>query len=151
MAELLTPEIKARIGTASPEIRVEVTRRDIQKYAVSTGQRARKHLDGDEAPPLFHFGYSMEILPPEQLRRDGIAEDKLIPPLPLKRVMAGNSDTTYHRPIRPGDRLVITRRLKDIYEKQGKSGPLIFVVTETLIETADGEPVLNEVTSLIAR
>ena len=64
--------------------------------------------------------------------------------------MAGNSDTTYHRPIRPGDRLVITRRLKDIYEKQGKSGPLIFVVTETLIETADGEPVLNEVTSLIA-
>ena len=122
MAELLTPDIKARIGTASPEIRVEVTRRDIQKYAVSTGQRARKYLDGDEAPPLFHFGYSMEILPPEQLRKDGIAEDKLIPPLPLKRVMAGNSDTTYHRPIRPGDRLVITRRLKDIYEKQGKSG-----------------------------
>jgi len=151
MAELLTPEIKARIGTASPEIRVEVTRRDIQKYAVSTGQRARKYLDGDEAPPLFHFSYAIEILPPEQLRKDGVAGDKLIPPLPLKRLMAGSSDTTYHRPICPGDRLVVTRRLKDIREKAGKSGPLIFVVIETEVETESGEPVLNEITSLIAR
>lgn len=151
MPELLTPEIKARIGDANPTIHVEVTRRDIQKYAVSTGQTARKYLDGDEAPPLFHFGYSMDILPPEKLRKDGIAEDKLIPPLPLKRVMAGSSDTVYHRPIRPGDKLAITRRLKDLYEKEGKSGPLIFVVTEVVVETADGEPVLNETTSLIAR
>ncbi len=151
MADLLTPEIKARIGTANPPIRVEVTRRDIQKYAVSTGQKARKYLDGDEAPPLFHFGYSMEILPPEALRNDGIAEDKLIPPLPLKRVMAGNSDTVYHRPIRPGDKLVITRVLKDIYQKDGKTGPLIFVVTETVVKTEAGAPVLNETTSLIAR
>ncbi|HBD13116.1 MAG TPA: acyl dehydratase [Porticoccaceae bacterium] len=151
MPELLTPEIKARIGDANPTLHVEVTRRDIQKYAVSTGQTAKKYLDGDEAPPLFHFGYSLEVLPPEKLRKDGIAEDKLIPPLPLKRVMAGSSDTVYHRPIRAGDKLAITRRLKDIYEKAGKSGPLIFVVTEVVIETEGGEPVLNETTSLIAR
>ena len=151
MAGLLTPEIMAKIGQANPTIHVEVTRRDIQKYAVSTGQTAKKYLDGDEAPPLFHFGYSMEILPPEKLRIDGIAEDKLIPPLPLKRVMAGSSDTVYHRPIRPGDKIKMTRRLKDIYEKEGKTGPLIFVVTEVVVETEDGEPVLNETTSLIAR
>ena len=54
-------------------------------------------------------------------------------------------------PIRPGDKLAITRRLKDLYEKEGKSGPLIFVVTEVVVETEDGEPVLNETTSLIAR
>lgn len=151
MAGLLTPDITAKIGQANPTIHVEVTRRDIQKYAVSTGQRAKKYLDGDEAPPLFHFGYSMEILPPESLRADGIADDKLIPPLPLKRVMAGSSDTVYHRPIRPGDKIKMTRRLKDIYEKDGKTGPLIFVVTEVVVETEDGEPILNETTSLIAR
>jgi 3-methylfumaryl-CoA hydratase len=151
MAGLLTADITAKIGQANPTVHVEVTRRDIQKYAVSTGQKARKYLDGDEAPPLFHFGYAMEILPPEALRKDGLAEDKLIPPLPLKRVMAGNSDTIYHRPIRPGDKLAITRRLKDIYEKEGKTGPLIFVVTEVVVETENGEPVLNETTSLITR
>ena len=151
MAELLSPELKACIGQESPAIHVEVTRRDLRKYAVSTGQRAKKYLDGDVAPPLFHFGYSMEILPVNELRKDGIAEDKLIPVLPLKRLMAGSSDTVYHRPIYAGDKIVLTRRLKDLYEKQGKTGPLIFVVTETVVETAAGEPILNETTSLIAR
>ena len=151
MAELLTPEIKACIGQANPTLHIEVTRRDLQKYAVSTGQRAKKYLDGDEAPPLFHFGYGMEILPVDQLRKDGIPEDKLIPELPLKRLMAGNSDTVYHRPIRAGDKIKMTRRLKDIYEKEGKSGSLIFVVTEVVVETEAGEPILNETTSLIAR
>ncbi len=151
MAGLLTPEITAKIGETNPVIHVEVTRRDLQKYAVSTGQRAKKYIDGDEAPPLFHFGYIMEILPPEALRVDGIAEDKLIPPLPLKRIMAGSSNTVFHRAIREGDKLAITRQLNDIYEKEGKTGPLIFVVTEVIVETEDGEPILNETTSLIAR
>ena len=151
MAELLTPEIKACIGQANPTLHVEVTRRDIKKYAVSTGQRAKKYLDGDEAPPLFHFGYSMEVLPVDQLRKDGIPEDKLIPELPLKRLMAGSSNTVYPRPICAGDKLAITRRLKDIYEKEGKTGPLIFVVTEVVVETESGESILNETTSLIAR
>ena len=65
--------------------------------------------------------------------------------------MAGSSDTVYHRPIRPGYKIKMTRRLKDIYEKEGKTGPLIFVVTEVVVETEDGEPILNETTSLIAR
>ena len=151
MAGLLTPDITAKIGQANPTIHVEVTRRDIKKYAVSTGQRAKKYLDGDEAPPLFHFCYAMEVMPLSALRKDGLGEDALMPELPLKRIMAGNSDTYYHRPIRVGDKLVVTRRIKDIYEKAGKSGPLIFVVTEVVVETADGEPVLNEITSLIAR
>ncbi|OUS12254.1 hypothetical protein A9Q89_06650 [Gammaproteobacteria bacterium 53_120_T64] len=151
MAELLSPEIKACIGQSSPSIHVQVTRRDLRKYAVSTGQKAKKYLDGDVAPPLFHFGYAMEILPVDELRKDGIAEDKLIPELPLKRLMAGSSDTVYHRPICAGDQLVVTRKLKDLYEKEGRSGPLIFVVTEIVVETQAGEPVLNETTSLIAR
>ncbi|MGK2915411.1 MAG: FAS1-like dehydratase domain-containing protein [Porticoccaceae bacterium] len=151
MAELLTAEIKACIGMANPPIYIEVTRRDIRKYAISTGQKAAKYLNGDEAPPLFHFGYAMELVELGELRKDGIVEDKLIPELPLKRVMAGSSDTEYTRPIRPGDQLVITRRLKDIYEKEGKTGSLIFVVTEVVIETAAGQPVLRETTSVIAR
>ena len=72
----------------------------------------------------------MEILPVDELRKDGIAEDKLIPELPLKRLMAGSSDTVYHRPIHAGDKLVVTRKLKDLYEKEGRTGPLIFVGTE---------------------
>jgi len=151
MPELLTPEIMAQVGNAAPTVHAEVTRRDIQKYAASTGQTAKKYLDGDEAPPLIHMIYLLDVLPADQLRIDGLVEDTLIPELPLKRIMAGSSDIVYHRPIRPGDKLAMTRRLKDIYEKQGKSGPLIFVVLEVAVTTEAGEPVLEETTSLIAR
>ena len=151
MSGLLTEEIKSQIGRAAPTVYAEVTRRDIQKYAASTGQTAQKYLDGDEAPPLIHMIYLLDVLPADQLREDGLVEDTLIPELPLKRIMAGSSEMAYHRPIRPGDRLTMTRRLKDIYEKQGKSGPLIFVVLEVVVETEAGEAVLEEATSLIAR
>ena len=151
MSGLLTEEIKSQIGRAAPTVYAEVTRRDIQKYAASTGQTAQKYLDGDEAPPLIHMIYLLDVLPADQLREDGLVEDTLIPELPLKRIMAGSSEMAYHRPIRPGDKLTMTRRLKDIYEKQGKSGPLIFVVLEVVVETEAGEAVLEETTSLIAR
>lgn len=151
MAGLLTDEIMACIGTAAPTVRAEVTRRDIQKYAAATGQRARKYLDGDEAPPLLHMIYMLDVLPLEQLRPDGLVEDTLIPELPLKRIMAGSADVAYHHPIRAGDRLTLTRRIKDIYEKQGSSGPLIFVVLETVVCTDAGEPRLEETSTLIAR
>ena len=151
MSGLLTEEIKSQIGRAAPTVHAEVTRRDIQKYAASTGQTAQKYLDGDEAPPLIHMIYLLDVLPADQLREDGLVEDTLIPELPLKRIMAGSSEMAYHRPIRPGDKLTMTRRLKDIYEKQGKSGPLIFVVLEVVVETEAGEAVLEETTSLIAR
>ena len=40
--------------------------------------------------------------------------------------MAGGLKIEYHRDIFPGDWLTATRTLTDIYEKQGRSGPLIF-------------------------
>ena len=148
---LLTDEIKSQIGRAAPTVYAEVTRRDIQKYSAATGQTRQKYLDGDEAPPLIHMIYLLDVLPADQLREDGLVEDTLIPELPLKRIMAGNSEIVYHRTIRPGDKLAMTRRLKDLYEKQGKSGPLIFIVLEVTVETEAGEAVLAETTSLIAR
>ena len=57
----------------------------------------------------------------------------------------------FERPIVPGDELVATRTLVDIREKEGKTGPLIFLETETRIETADGELVLTELATTIAR
>jgi len=151
MTELLTDDIRSHIGRSGPPARVTVTRVDIQKYSAATGQTRQAFLDGDEAPPLFHFNLGLPVLPLDQLRPDGLADDPLIPELPLKRIMAGTCETTFHRPIRAGDELVVTRWLDDIYEKQGGSGPLIFVVLGLKIETAGGEPVLDELISRIAR
>lgn len=149
---LLTPELKAAIGRQLPPIEAEVTRREIRKYSAATGQRLQRFIDGDEAPPMFLFGLFLPVLPRDQLTPDGLPpETDLVPELPLKRVMAGGSEQTWHRGIFPGDRLVSRQTLVDLFEKQGSQGPLIFAVVENRVETRQGEPVMTERITRIAR
>jgi len=139
------------IGRSQPPVTVEVTRRDIQKYAVATEQKAEKYLNGDEAPPMFLFGLLRPVVPLDQLQPDGIARDAFLPDLPLKRIMAGGVDMKFHRPLRPGDVLTATRTLSDIQEKQGSTGPLIFLSYTLKVVDADGAPVVEETSTRIAR
>jgi 3-methylfumaryl-CoA hydratase len=151
MTTLITPEIRKWIGHSEAVGRIEVTRRDIVKYAVATEQRLDKYKRGDEAPPMFLFGAVRAIAPLDELGPDGLPKQTLLPDLPLKRVMAGGTKTKYHRPVKPGDVLVGTYTLTDIYEKQGSSGPLIFVVYKLEIETESGEPIVEETQTRIVR
>jgi hydroxyacyl-ACP dehydratase HTD2-like protein with hotdog domain len=151
MGDLLTPELLANIGRQVPEKREIVTRRDIRKYAIATGQRLRKFLDGDEAPPLYYIPLFWELSELDELGEDGIVADPLIPDLPLKRAMAGGLDIEFHRPMYPGDRVIANRTLTNMFEKEGRSGPLIFLEFTLEVKTEDGEPVLTEKATRIFR
>ena len=151
MASLLTPELLANIGRTVEPKRELVTRRDIRKYAVATGQRLRKFLDGDEAPPMFFIPLFWEIVELDQLLPDGVSKDALFPEFPLKRAVAGGLDIEFHRPALPGDWLIARRTLTDIYEKQGSSGPLIFCEVTMEVETPDGQRVVTEKSTRIFR
>lgn len=148
---LIPDAARALIGTMEPPIRVEISRREIMKYAVATEQRQRKYLDGDEAPPMFLFGVLRRITPIDELGPDGITVDSQLPNLPLKRVMAGGTKTRYFRAVRPGDVLAATRTLVDIYEKSGAQGPLIFLVYKLDVRTEAGEKVVEELQTRIVR
>lgn len=148
---LLTPEIRAWIGRSEPIGPLEVTRREIVKYALATEQRNPKFLRGDEAPPMFLYGLMFPLVPIERLGADGLARRTLLPELPLKRVMAGGTRTRYHRPVRPGDILQGTLTLADIYAKDGSTGPLLFVVYDLHVETLQGEQVVDETQTRITR
>jgi 3-methylfumaryl-CoA hydratase len=150
---LLTDEHRAWIGREEPALHVEVSRRDIVKYAIATEQVLEKYLRGDEAPPMFIFNLFGALRPVSELRPDGLARgrDGGGPALPLKRVMAGGTELVLHRPIRPGDRLTGVARIADIYEKEGSQGPLIFTVRELRVTDAEGAPVLDEIQTGIAR
>ncbi len=148
---LLTPELLSNIGkTEAPRTQV-VTRRDIRKYAIATNQTRRKYLDGDVAPPLFHVAFFWDVVELDELNADGVSVDKLLPKFPLEREMAGGLDIDYHSRIRAGDTLVATRTLTDIYEKEGRSGPLIFYEVVMEVKREDGEPVLTQKTTRILR
>lgn len=151
MGSLLSDELLENIGRSSPARTEIVTRRDIRKYAVATGQRLNKYLDGDEAPPLFHIALFWDVVEYERLNPDGVFIDALVPDFPLKRAMAGGVKLEFHQPIVPGDVLTAQRTLTEIYEKAGSSGPLIFYVIVTEIENKDGEAVLTETATRIMR
>jgi acyl dehydratase len=148
---LLSEELLSNIGRSSEPHRELVTRRDIRKYAVATGNRQQKYLDGDQAPPMFHVPLFWDIVPLEQLTPDGVSIDTLLPKFPLEKAMAGGLKIEYHKPVYPGDWLTATRTLTDIYEKQGRSGPLIFYEVIMEIRDDDGEPVITEKTTRILR
>lgn len=141
---LLTEEHRKLVGSELPSQRELVTRLDIRKYAIAANHTERRYLDGDEAPPLFYRALFWGICGQEELRPDGLPGDAVVPGLPLDRVMAGGVEVTFHRSIRPGDELIAHRRLTDLFEKRGRSGPLIFAETEVRLETASGELVLVE-------
>lgn len=149
---LLTDEHRTWIGQAEPALEVDVSRREIIKYAAATEQQQEKYLRGDEAPPMFIFNLFGPIAALADLRADGLARGSGGGPrLPLKRVMAGGTEIRQHRPIRPGDHLIGVRRITDMFEKQGATGPLIFTVRELNITTDTGEPVIDEIQTSIAR
>jgi len=151
MSNLLTPDLLANIGKRSPPRLELVTRKDIRKYAIATGQRLRKYLDGDEAPAMFHVALFWPVLESDRLSADGVAVDELLPEFPLKRAMAGGLRIEYHQPIRPGDVLLATRTLSAIYQKDGSSGPLIFYEIVMRVENDRGEAVVTEKTTRILR
>ncbi len=151
MSSLLTADLLANIGRSAPSKTELVTRRDIRKYSIATGQRIQKYLVGDEAPPMFHLALFWDVVELDQLTPDGLSIDSLLPKFPLERAMAGGLKIDYHKPILAGDTLIATRTLTDIYEKQGSQGPLIFYVVVMKVETESGEPVLTETATRILR
>ena len=151
MSELLSPDLLANIGRQTAPRTEVVTRRDLRKYAIATGQTQRRYLDGDVAPPLFHVALFWDVVERDELTPDGVSIDKLLPKFPLERAMAGGLNVQYHSRIKPGDVLIGTRTLTQIYDKQGRSGPLIFYAVVLDIRRDDGTPVITETTTRILR
>ena len=151
MSALLTPELLANIGkTEAPRTEV-VTRRDIRKYSIATDQTQRRYLDGAQAPPLYHVALFWDVVERDELTPDGVSIDRLLPKFPLERAMAGGLNIRYHDKIRAGDTLIGTRTLTDIFEKAGRSGPLIFYAVVLEVVRDDGSPVITQKTTRILR
>ena len=67
-----------------------------------------------------------------------------LPPIPLSRRMWAGGRFQFHRPLRIGDVIRRTSRIVDITRKDGRSGPLIFVLVRHDIRNADGTAIVEE-------
>ena len=148
---LLTPELLANIGKRAAPRREIATRRDIRKYSVATAQTDPRFLAGDVAPPLYHVALFWDVVPLEALTPDGVSVDTLLPKLPRERAMAGGLNIEYHQQIKADDVLIANRTLTNLYEKEGRSGTLIFYEIVMEVATESGAQVLTETTTRLLR
>ena len=133
------PVDKSYIGQSGAPVTMHVERGKIREFA-----RAIK----DDDPLYFDEEHARReaggIMPPvtflqtAQYWDDGDGRPRV--PFDLKRVLHGEQEYEFLRPIYVGDVLTAVSRIVDVYEKPGKrGGSMNFAVTETEYKNQRGE------------
>jgi 3-methylfumaryl-CoA hydratase len=100
---------------------------------------------GDPLPPLWHWLYFLPIARQSELGPDGHAiRGGFLPPVPLPRRMFAGDRVQFHRPLRVGEKISRLSSIVDVSHKQGRSGPLVFVVVRHEISDRQGVAVIEE-------
>lgn len=139
MTTVLAPDAHSWVGRSVTYPPYPVTAVDIAKFCYAVGIDDPLHLDRDAAVAAGHpdvlapLGYHLVIqhavpnlIALTELAPDGGSED-LTPPSTAHRRMAGESSAQFQAPIHAGDTITLTKRIADMTEKVGRSGPLAFV------------------------
>jgi len=153
---VITEEARRWADREYPPFEMMVTATDIAKFAHATGETNPIHFDKDAAaaagyadvvaPTLFSYVVRMHasaLVPPDQLELDG-SPTADVPPLPTRRAMAGETSVVLGERVVAGDVISVRKRLSRMYEKQGRSGPLVFVEMEFTFTNQRGDLVSRE-------
>ena len=126
---------EADIGATGPTFEWVVERGKISEFAGACLNES--DVSGDAvAPPTFPQTTSF------WQRRAGGGRPRLARPFDARRLLHGEQEFEYARPLRAGDVLTGQTKLKDYYEKEGKRGGVMrFAVFETEFRDQDGNVV----------
>jgi acyl dehydratase len=114
--------------------RLEVKQEMIDAYCAAIGDTNPLYRDaavaaegGLTAPPGFAGIFRLE--------------DSIFDNLPKfgRRRLAGGIDIDFVQPIRAGDTIGTVTEVKEIYEKTGRTGPMVFIVLRSALKNQRGE------------
>lgn len=157
---LITDEARAMIGVESEPVTGTVSEKEIRRFCYAAGDLNPAYFNenpdasdsGDVvAPPMYYEIPTTGEYPLDSLREDGLAQVGRSLPLKTTRIMAGGKEVEFIKPMRPGDTITKTGKIIDIFEKEGRSGPLVFTVFENRFTNQDGELVVIEKQTAIHR
>jgi 3-methylfumaryl-CoA hydratase len=153
---VITEEARRWADRDYPPFEMLVTATDIAKFAHATGETNPIHFDKGAAvaagyadvvaPTLFSYVVRMHasaLVAPDQLELDG-SPTADVPPLPTRRAMAGETSVVLGERVVAGDVISVRKRLSRMYEKEGRSGPLVFVEMEFTFTNQRGDLVSRE-------
>ena len=127
MDSIITQEMRDAIGVESNPLTHEVERGAIVKFAQAI----------EDPNPVFNnevaarnTRYGGLIAPPTFLRSMSPGPLTVELPIPYPESLDGGSDWEYFEPARPGDRITVTTKIVDLYERQGRLGNMLFIIYE---------------------
>jgi acyl dehydratase len=142
---LITDEMRKSIGIESEPTIVEIEKEPIRRFAAAMGNTNPLHYDEEYAkrlgfrsivaPPGYNPSYSFPKKMGESQDTGREIRSK------FSRGLNGGSEYEYLQPIQAGDILAITHRTSDIYERDGKVGKMVFIISETICRNLKGEVV----------
>ena len=152
------PSVKLTNDIETLRAWVGKTRSDTDQFMAQPAEFLAKTLDIDWSPiagerlfPLWHYLYFLTAEPLSELGRDGhAARGEALPPIALPRRMWAGGRFTFHGDLHIGDVVERTSTITSVDQKDGRTGPLIFVTSEFKY-TVDGELVLTEEKDLVYR
>ncbi len=123
----------------SEPVEFEVERDQVVAYAEATNDDIPQHVSGDSAPPVFAVVPAWGVM--------AAAGAEIVPPELILRIVHGEQDMRFHRPIEPGMTLVSKGAARGIHQRS--SGVTVVGVAET--RTTDGELVVEQVMTTFVR
>lgn len=139
---------KSIIGLEGSTFSVEVEKRHIRQFADAIGDSNPLYTDEEYAKNTFYEGI---IAPPTFLIALSSEGNHLPLKLDEKRMLHGEQEFIYYRSIRLGDRLICKSKVADLYEKDGNSGKMQFLVLDTEFKDESGEMVAISRMNIIYR
>ena len=143
---VITPEMKSCIGRESAPVTYDITRWDVARFACAVGDPNPLYTDEAHARNSAFGGL---IAPPTFLRSLLPGPDPEPFPEPFAHILDGGSKYRFFRPVRVGDRITVTRQLKDLFVKTGRLGPMLFKVRETRYVNQLGQLAATQETTTI--
>lgn len=124
------------IGVEGPVFIFEVEKGHIRKFASAIGDTNPLYLDEAAAAKTPYGGM---IAPPTFPIVVGTEGGAIPLMLDERRMLHGEHEFEYFQPIRPGDRLCCQMKVKDLFERDGRSGSMQFLVIDTEMKDEAGQ------------
>ncbi len=143
---VITDEMRKSIGIESEPTIVEIEKEPIRRFAAAMGNPNPLYYDEEYAkqhgfrsivaPPGFNPLYFFPIKTGEPQDEAREIRSK------FTHGLNGGGEYEFFQPIQAGDIISITHRTSDIYERDGRMGKMLFIISETVCRNIKGEIVL---------
>ena len=129
---------RSALGVESAPVSYEVEKGAIRQFAEAIGDEEAIYYDEQAAKTA---GFKTIVAPPTFLC---IFRAQELPDLKITfgRVrLNGGNEYEYYRPIYAGDTITVTAKYADVSERTGRTGKMVFVITELTFKNQQGEVV----------